>query len=92
LIVALIPGSATVSLRTTSLFEKGGQAKGDLGRNRRREPKTAFSGFPPVHGADLKGQLRAPMADESTSPVWRPLSRTAALAGIGHNGRKSAVT
>jgi hypothetical protein len=58
LIVALIPGSATVSLRTTSLFEKGGQAKGDLGRNRRREPKTAFSGFPPVHGADLKGQLR----------------------------------
>ena len=54
----MIPGSATVSLRTTSLFEKGGQAKGDLGRNRRREQKTAFSGFPPVHGADLKGQLR----------------------------------
>ena len=28
------------------------------------------------------------MAVKSTSPAWRPLSRTAALGGIGHNGRK----
>jgi hypothetical protein len=27
-------------------------------RNRRLQPKTAFSHLPPVHGADLKGQLR----------------------------------
>ena len=31
------------------------------------------------------------MVAESASAAWRPLSRTAALAGAGRNGRKTAI-
>src|ERR1700722_17414068 len=42
--------------------------------NRRLQPKTAFSRLPPVHRADLKGQLRVDLSRCQRAQEW-PLFR-----------------
>jgi hypothetical protein len=64
----LIPASleATGSGRTDALADclRGGRSW----RNLRLLPKSAFSSFPPIHRADLKGQQRVDSGPPSTDP------------------------